>query len=238
MHKFVISDPSDRANPFEEFSSANPLIYHGTHSTFCQSIEEKGFRFDSFIATYGQYLRVIVDACNKLYIGPDGLACATGFVNKGYIYFSRFFRLARIYARNAGCERIDGALRAARGFLGFVQDEQRVQLQAIHWEQVLRQHGRPHPPTEQVLANLRNSDLISKLTEQVVAAQSALLVATKQGYPVVYAVLADRKWIDGVGSPTLAGLQEPFGGIRLTAVSPDQIVGRADFTNGIAPESE
>src|SRR6516225_231406 len=117
MRKFVISDPTDRENPFEELSSANRLIYHGTHSMFCQSIEEKGFRFDSFIATYGEYVRVIVDACNKLGIGPDGLACATGFVNKGYVYFSRFFRSARSYARNVGCERIDGALRAASGFL-------------------------------------------------------------------------------------------------------------------------
>jgi hypothetical protein len=237
MHTFVISDPVDRKNPFEELSRTTLLMFHGTHSMFCPLVEQQGFRFDGFEAAYGQYVRGIVAACTELYVGPNGLAEAKGFSSKRKVYFSASFTSARGYALNIGCERIDGALRAAAWFLAFVRDSHRVQLQAAHWEQILKQHG-SHLETEQVLANLRNSDLLCKLTEQVEKAHSVLHLATSQGFPVVYAVCADRKWIGG-DDPAAAGChREPFGGISFPEVSADQLAARVDFPNGIAPKSE
>jgi hypothetical protein len=93
--------------------------------------------------------------------------------------------------------------------------------------------------TEQVLANLRNTDLVRKLAEQVENAHSVLNLATKQGHPVVYAVRADRKWIyEDDEEATEDCHLEPFGGISLTAVSADRIMARIEYPNGISPGSE
>jgi hypothetical protein len=145
---------------------------------------------------------------------------------------------ARGYALNVGGERLDGALRAANAFLAFARDKHRVERQAAHWEGILKQHG-PHAATERVLANLRSTDLVRKLAEQVENAHSVLNLATKQGHPVVYAVRADRKWIRGDGAVATGDChREPFGDIRLTAVSADRIVARIEYPNGISPDSE
>lgn len=238
MQTLTINDPRDRENPIVELSTVDSLMYHGTHSMFCPLIEQQGFCFDGFKATYGAEIRAIVAACDELYFKPDGYAAAHGFSDKNWVYFSASFRSARGYALNVGCERIDGALRAANLFLAFARDKHRVELQATYWEGVLKQHG-PHLATEQVLANLRNTDLVRKLAEQVETAHSVLNLATRQGHPVVYAVGADRKWVYGFDAVKVEDChKEPFGGIRLTAVSADRIVARIEYPNGISPDSE
>lgn len=238
MQTFTITDPHDRENPIVELSTADSPMYHGTHSMFCPLIEQQGFCFDGFEAAYGAEVRTIVAACDELYLRPDGYAAAKGFSDKNLVYFSASFRSARGYALNVGCERIDGALRAANAFLAFAHDKHRVELQAAHWEGVLNQHG-PHSATERVLASLRNTDLVRKLAEQVENAHSVLNLLTRQGHPVVYAVRADRKWIRGAGAIATPGChREPFGGIRLAAVSADRIVARIEYPNGISPDSE
>ena len=238
MQTLTITDPSDRQNPIAELSTASPLMYHGTHSMFCPLIEQQGFCFDGFESAYGAEVRTIVAACDELYLRPDGYAGAKGFSGKKWTYFSESFRSARGYALNVGCERIDGALRIANAFLAFARDKHRVELQAAHWEGVLKQHG-PHSATERVLANIRNADFVRKLAEQVENAHSVLNLATRQGHPVVYAVRADRKWIRGAGAAATGDChREPFGGIRLTAVSADRIVARIEYPNGISPDSE
>src|SRR5262245_57894206 len=238
MEAFTITDPHDQENPFVELWTADSLMYHGTHSIFCPLIEQQGFCFDSFEATYGAEIRTIVAACDELYFKPDGYAAAKGFSDKNWVYFSASFRSARGYALNVGGERIDGALRAANAFLAFARDKHRVERQAAHWERVLKQHG-PHSATEQVLANLRSTDLARKLTEQVENAHSVLNLATRQGHPVVYAVRADRKWVRGAAAGAIGDChREPFGGINLTEVSADRIVARIEYPNGISPDSE
>lgn len=238
MQTFTITDPHNRDNPIVELPAADSLIYHGTHSMFCPLIEQQGFCFDGFKTAYGAEIRTIVAACDELYFKPDGYAAANGFSDKNWVYFSASFRSARGYALNVGCERIDGALRAAKVFLAFARDKRRVELQAAHWEGILKQHG-PHLATERVLANLRNADLVRELAEQVENAHSVLGMATTQGHPVVYAVRADRKWVyeeDEVATKDCH--PEPFGGIRLPAVSAERIVARIEYPNGISPDSE
>jgi hypothetical protein len=238
VHTFTITDPHDRENPLVKLSIVDPLMYHGTHSMFCPLIEQQGFCFDGFDASYGAQIRAIVAACDELYFKPDGYAAAKGFSDKKFVYFSGSFRSARSYAINVGSERIDGALRAGNGFMAFARNKESVERQAAHWENVLKQHG-PDFLTERVLSNLRNTDLVRKLMEQVETAHTALTLATKQGHPVVYAVRADRKWVqrfDAVDSED--SHREPFGGISLSKVPTDRIVARIDFPNGISPDSE
>jgi hypothetical protein len=90
-----------------------------------------------------------------------------------------------------------------------------------------------------VLFNLQSTDLIQKLTEQVENAHSVLKFAIRDGYPVVYAVRAERRWISGADALATGDFRkEPFGGIRLTEVSSDRIVARIEYPNGISPDSE
>lgn len=238
MQTFIIADPDDRENPIGQSSAADSLIYHGTRSIFCHLIEQQGFCFNGFKASYGTEVQTIVTACVELYFKPDGYAAAKGFSDYNWVYFSASFRSARSYANNAGGERIDGALRAANKFLEFARDKRRVELQAAYWRRVLEQHGRDWA-TERVLANLQNTDLVCRLTEQVEEARSVLSLATEQGTPVVYAVRADRKWIYEDDEDTTEDYHlEPFGGIRLSAVPADRIVARIEYPNGISSDSE
>jgi hypothetical protein len=237
MKTFLMSDPDDQTNPFEGLAHGTMLIYHGTNSMFCTPIEQKGLLFDAFDAAFGRNVEEIIAACDKLYVGPDGLASARGFSSKRQVYLSAMFASARGYARNIGGERIDGALRAAHGFLSFVRDSHRVQLQAAHWERVLMQNG-PHLETEQVLANLRNADLLGKLADQVEKAHSELHAAISQGFPVVYAVRSDRKWIGPHEAASAGCHREPFGGVRADEVLPVDLLARVDYPNGISEKSE
>jgi hypothetical protein len=176
-----------------------------------------------------------VAACEALYVGPDGLASAKGFSEKRNVYFTASFLSARRYAMNVGGERFDGALRAATGFLGIVRDQQRVKRLQADLEQALSRHG-AHPPTERVLANLRDAERVHKLAQQVEEAHRHLRAATQGAHPVVYAVIADRKWL-GDGCPPISGWhREPCGGITAREIHADQIVARVDFVNGIAKE--
>src|SRR5206468_829665 len=98
--------------------------------------------------------------------------------------------------------------------LAFALDMYRVELQCAHWEGVLKQHG-SHRATERVLANLRNTVRVRDLAEQVQRAQSLLIMQTQEGYPVVYAVHADRRWVQGPAALTAEDCElGPFGDIR------------------------
>src|SRR5262245_11259040 len=154
MRTFTIADPHNRENPIEALSVADPLMYHGTHSMFSPVIEKQGFCYETFNATFGTEIRTIVAACDELYFKPNGYLGATGFSDRGLVYFSASFRSARGYAVNVGGERIDGALRAGNEFLAFAGDNRRVDRLAARWKTVLREHG-PDSATERVLANLR-----------------------------------------------------------------------------------
>lgn len=234
MQTLMVTDPCDRQNPSEELSKTIPVMYHGTHSMFCTRIERQGFCFDSFEAMHGKELRTIVAACDDLHLELDGYACAKGFSTASWVYFSASFRAARGYALNAGCERIDGALRAANAFLAVARDKRHVERLVAHWEEILKKHG-PHAATERVLANLRNVDLVRRLAEQVANAQVALKAVTSQGHPVIYVVRADEKWLQDCH---VNALGETVGDTRLLTVAADRIVARIEYTNGISPETE
>jgi hypothetical protein len=110
--------------------------------------------------------------------------------------------------------------------------------QAAHWEAVLNLHG-SHAPTEQVLSNFRNNDLVRKLAEEVEMSRSVLRTGLIDGKPVVYAVSADEAWIRELATNTIADWNnEPFGGVKLTKVPADRIVARIDYPNRISPDSE
>lgn len=237
MLRFAITDPYARENPVGELQTKNRLIYHGTHSMFSPSIEQHGFCFECFDTTYRTQVLTIVDACDKFDLHPDGHDTAKGFSEKNWVYFSVSFLSARGYALNVGCERIDGALRAAKTLFAFVEDKNKLQSKVAFLDTVLNQNGH-HPATERVLANLRNSDLVRQLADRVQKARFALDLATSQGYPVVYAVHADQDWIRGNATSTSDWERETFGGIGLPRVSADRIVVRVEYPNGISPDSE
>ncbi|MDQ3666512.1 MAG: hypothetical protein M3410_08020 [Acidobacteriota bacterium] len=237
MQIFTISDPNDRENPLIDISG-DSLIYHGTSSVFSQRIEEQGFSFGGFKATCGAEIISIVAACEKLYFKPDGFAAASGFSQKNCVYFSVHFHSARAYALNTGGERMDGAIRAASAFVAFANNRDHIARQAAHWEAVLNQHG-PHAPTERALFNLRNSELVRRLAEEVEISRSVLRNALTNGKPVVYAVSADEAWIRELSTNAIGDWnKEPFGGIKLTDVPANRIVARIDYPNGISPDSE
>src|SRR5437773_1118937 len=117
MQTFSVVDPHDPDNPINAPGTAGSLMCHGAHSLFSQAIESEGFCCNSFRAAYGAPLAAVVSACDDLHFKPDGYAAAKGFSDRGFVYFTGTFRSARGYAINTGGERIDGALRAAKGFL-------------------------------------------------------------------------------------------------------------------------
>src|SRR5258706_12906565 len=128
MQIYTITDPNDRENPLID-TPQDSLIYHGTSSVFSSRIEELGFSFGGFKATYGAEIGDIVAACEKLYFKPDGFATASGFSDKNCVYFSLNYLSARAYALNAGGERIDGVIRAATAFLAFATNRDNVACQ-------------------------------------------------------------------------------------------------------------
>jgi hypothetical protein len=239
MQTFIITDPNNLENPVMELQGNDSLIYHGTHSIACPLIEQKGFCFDSFKEIHGTDIQTIVEACETLYLHPDGYAAAKGFSDHHWVFFSASFKLARSYAANKGGERIDGAIRAAKGFLAFARDQNRVELQAAHWGKVLDEHGY-HFDTAQVLANLQNSDLVRELTAKVENAYNVLSFATGQALPVVYAVRSDQKWVtvDEIQDVYDNYKLESMGGITLQSVPADRIVARVDYPNGISPDTQ
>ena len=84
MQTFTITDPHDRENPIVELSTADSLMYDGTHSMFCPLIEHQGFCFDGFKIAYGAEIRTIVAACDELYFKPEGYAATKGFSDKNW----------------------------------------------------------------------------------------------------------------------------------------------------------
>ena len=241
MFTFLIEDPNCEDNPFtahEVRDDSLLVLYHGTSSTFCDAIERIGFCFDNFKQEYGEAVHAVLGACKKLYFLPDGFATASLInVNDKTVWFTPNFGLARGYASNVGSECIDGALRAGNGFLGFVRDTNRMKRQADHWENVLK-NGHD-AETQQVLDNLQDRQLIEQLTQKVEKAQRLLTSKTEGGFPVVYAVLGD---FSAFGMTRLAELRrrqrEGIGNAdyRSSDVIVKEIVGRANFPNGITPE--
>ena len=103
METFTVTDPCDRENPIALSPATDSLIYHGTHSMFCQVIEREGFRSDSFAAAYGVQIRIVVEACDLLNFLPDGYAAAQ--LRSDKVFFTAAFTLARGYAINVGGEK-------------------------------------------------------------------------------------------------------------------------------------
>jgi hypothetical protein len=241
MSPILIEDPNCEDNPFkthEERDDTLFVLYHGTSSMFCDDIERIGFCYDNFKRKYGFAVCAVVDACNTLYFRPSGFATASLIaVNDKTVWFTPHFGLARSYASNTGSECIDGALRTAHEFLAFVRDSNRVKRQVEHWENVLK--DRHHAETQQVLDNLRDRQLVEELADKVDKAQSFLKDKTSRGFPVVYAVLAGFSTLIKTTLAELRRRQREDGtGIADHANSDvilKEIVGRADFPNGITP---
>jgi len=241
MSPFLIEDPNSEDNPFkthEERDDTLLILYHGTSSMFSDDIERIGFCFDNFKRVYGEAVCTVVDACKTIHFLPHGFATANLIaVNDKTLWFTPHFGLARRYASNVGSECIDGALRAAQEFLAFVRDSNRVKCQVDQWENVLK--DRHHAETQQVLDHLRDSQLIETLTIKVEKAHGFLKDKTRKGFPVVYAVIGDfstrldkaflvefrRRQLKGSGIPDVPS----------SDVIVKEIVGRADFRNGITP---
>lgn len=240
MSPFLIEDPNCEDNPFkvhEDRDDIHFVLYHGTSSIFCDDIERIGFCFDNFKREYGESVCAIVDACREIYFLPNGFATAGLItVNEKTVWFTPQFGLARGYASNVGSECIDGAIRAAHGFLAFVRDSNRVGQQADHWRNVLK--DRHDARTQQVLDNLQDSHLIEKLTNQVEKAQVFLKEKIERAFPVVYAVLADFSAHDKTTLAELRHRQRNGDGIkdqRGSDFNIKEFVGRADYPNGITP---
>lgn len=238
MLRLFVGDPSNEHNPFlshEERNDASIILYHGTSSVFSHDIEQVGFCFDSFKRECGDAVCAIVDACKTLNYLPGGFSTASLItVNNKTVWFTPHYGLARRYASNAGSECIDGALRAAQGFLAFVRDANMVKLQVGHWESVLK--GLHHAETQQVLDNLRDCQLVENLANEVEKAQMFLLDKTRDGSPVVYAVLGDFSTLSKRTLVEFRRRQREGEGIpdqRSSEVMVKEIVGRADFPNGI-----
>jgi hypothetical protein len=186
--------------------------------------------FDVFEAISAADARAIVDACDAIYLGPNGLACAKGFSDKRFVYFTPDYQHARGYALNQGGERLAGALSAGTFFCDFVVDQERVRSLANHWREILNEHG-PHGPTQRVLDNLRDEQLLQRLHQEVRSAVDRLRSIVRFGHSIVYAVEVDAEQRN-------PGALLPNSEIRLNYLPPERLLGKARFLNGIAPESE
>ena len=71
MVTYKVVDPSDRLNPLDAQLLTRSLIYHGTRSLFCKSIEGHGFS-SRFRSTYGPAIERVVAACKALHFVPEG----------------------------------------------------------------------------------------------------------------------------------------------------------------------
>ena len=95
-----------------------------------------------------------------------------------------------------------------------------------------------HAETQQVLDNLRNSQLIEELTNKVEKAQVFLKSKAERSVPVVYAVFVDFSTLNVTTLAELRRRQRDGTGIRDQRSSDlmvNEILGRADFPNGITP---
>ena len=76
MATYKVVDPSDRLNSLDAQLLTRSLIYHGTRSLFCKSIEEHGLSGQRFRSTYGPAIERVVAACKALHFMPEGYAAA------------------------------------------------------------------------------------------------------------------------------------------------------------------
>jgi hypothetical protein len=234
MRTYAVLDPSDRQNPLDAQLVSRSLIHHGTRSLFSSSIEEHGLSRAPFRAKYGAAIHTVVSACKTLHVLRDGYPAAQLWTDQDRVYLTSEYTRARAYSQNVGSEALFGAIRAAEGFLKCADDSESIDQKACDWETALRHHGGRDAATQSVIANLRNPELIRRLSVDVQAAQRVLNTALRPSHPVVYAVQAD----DGTTLDESRDRHEYMAGIVLDSVPVELIVARVDFSNGIDPDSE
>ena len=225
MITVIVEDPYDIRNPIQV--SNQSAMYHGTHSACAPFIEKRGFDFGQFYQLLGNPIDTIVKACKSIDYKPDGYAAASGLSPRVGVSFTAHYQSARGYAINNGSERIHGALRAAPLFCTFVENEFLINEKIASLKRVLKEHGE-HCPTQRVIEKLSDSALLRKLQQEVDEAKTIIAQFLTHGHPVVYVVRAEKEWLD----------METCGGILLSNVECNRIIGRIDYINGIAPESE
>ena len=78
MVTYKVVDPSDRLNPLDAQLLTRSLIYHGTRSLFCKSIEKHGLSSQRLRSTYGPAIERVVAACKAASLHARGLCGSAG----------------------------------------------------------------------------------------------------------------------------------------------------------------
>lgn len=240
MESKIINDSNDRSFPFSRnvFEDQH-ILYHGTWSTWSLRIETDGFTpgsvpFDwEHVATVFRANKAIGRGSYlKMFLGENYPAIPPA----RNLYFSANFWFARAYATDKGGEAIRKTIEEADEFEDICANPERLNQLKTHFENALRKHGRPHPPTQQAIDMIGNDAALNQLRADVRAAKEALAKYTSTGHPVVYAVRVEPEWLGEFWDRHISSWEEGKREVNLRCtggpIPPDRLVAKASYPNG------
>ena len=253
----IIDSPGDLQFPFGRPIFDNvEIFYHGTTSSFTSKIEEIGWVpndlpyrmsdvsrlceiFDSlsFLGSSEHYDMLILQAFSS--------GNRSNYSVLKPISFSGSYWLARNYAGNRGGETIHAIIRAANDFEDLVTNP--ISLKD-HQEKLANRLSSPnqlpgYPPMSgwaESVRNLADATYLEKCREEIATIRKYYLEITSEDYPIVYAVRLETKvlsehrienWLKRFGD--LTRYERSYEKRINSEISPDAIVARADYVNGI-----
>lgn len=214
MQIVQIKDPRDWTYPFaQSLYDDHRVVYHGTSSTFSDTIESSGFVLGKLPFSI-QALRKLISLAEEIrfhswsYTTVKGLSSNTQLSSNADrpIYFSANFWFARDYATSIGGETIHNAILLS----------------------------------EQLLAHIhRASEDYSSVSFAVRQIHKDLLALTAGAFPVVYAVQVEPEWLQHESSLE----RQQIGSLVVTKVNIGcfksvplaRLIAKVEYVNGAEP---
>jgi hypothetical protein len=239
MYTVTVSDRTDRGYPFQRNIFENPVVlYHGTWSSYASKIEKKGF-LDADLPFNLDDIKTIMNARERIGIGSYATSMVLPRTQKAtdrYLSMTPNYWYARAYATDGGGETVRIMAKEARDFEDInIRDERRLALKA-YWEGGLRKSP-THAETLRVVELLSDKQALHTLGENVIIARERLESATKDGFPIVYAIEVEPDWFPKEEwDDYKCDLEEGRRALELRCacdhISPDRLVAKAIYPNG------
>lgn len=233
------------------------IFYHGTRSSFTNKIEKAGWIpndlpyrmsdvsrlceiFDS-LYFYGSLGHYYIPTLQKFSLGDR-----SKYAVLKPISFSGSYWLARNYADTRGGETINAIIGAADDFETLLLNPDSLKEHQEHLAKRLSSLKElpGHPQTSTLvesIKNLENGAYLEKCLEEIASIRKYYLESTNEDYPVVYAVRLEANVLSEPQIKSLlSGLirdltrhERRYEARIDSLITPDAIVARADYVNGI-----
>jgi len=253
----IIDSPGDLEFPFgKPIFDDLEIFYHGTRSSFTNKIEEAGWIpndlpyrmsdvsrlceiYDS-LSFHGSLGHYYIPTLQKFSLGDRSKYSVLKPIS-----FSGSYWLARNYSDTRGGETIDAIIGAADDFENLLMNLDSLKE---HQEQLANRLSSlkqlpGHPQTSKLFEstkNLENTAYLEKCLEEIASIRKYYLEIMSEDYPVVYAV---RLEANVLSEPQIENLlsrlrdltrhERRYEARMHSVISPDRIVARADYVNGI-----